>query len=289
MAIPADPSQDGPRPAALHASDPHRSESRLLVWLALRLKGLGEVASVAEVHALDGELTERLLGELCEQGHCQYREVGGEPKYLLTPSGRSDGEAALAAELDAAGARPAVAAAYRDFLALNPKMLQLCTDWQVLPEGHPSVANGIDASEPSDKATSTFEPSGGAAGASEQGDVGRVRDQGGRTLSNPSGGAAQGDGGRLNDHSDRDYDAAILDRLEALHAEMAEVLAALSAALARYGSYAPRFAEALRRLCAGELDYLTKPMIPSYHTVWLELHEDLLATQGINRADEASA
>ena len=31
---------------------------------------------------------------------------------------------------------------------------------------------------------------------------------------------------------------------------------------------------------------MTKPMIDSYHSVWFELHEDLLATLGIERGSE---
>ena len=108
------------------------------MWLALRLKGLGEIDDVAAIHGLEPDDTEWLLAELDQAGHCMFREVGGVPKFILTPTGRDDGEAALAAELDAAGARDAVTAAYRDFLALNPKMLQLCTDWQVLPADHPA-------------------------------------------------------------------------------------------------------------------------------------------------------
>ena len=223
------------------AHGPHRSEPRLLVWLALRLKGLGEIDDVAAIHGLEPDDTEWLLAELDEAGHCMFREVGGVPKFILTPTGRDDGEAALAAELDAAGARDAVTAAYREFLALNPKMLQLCTDWQVLPADHPAAADD-----------------------------------------------SPGDGGRLNDHSDPDYDAAIISRLEDLHGELSGVLDALCSVMARYDNYGPRFAEALGKLQAGDLDYLTKPMIPSYHTVWFELHEDLLATLGINRADEGS-
>ena len=38
----------------------------------------------------------------------------------------------------------------------------------------------------------------------------------------------------------------------------------------------------------GALDYFTKPILPSYHTVWFELHEDLLATLSIDRASEGS-
>jgi len=37
---------------------------------------------------------------------------------------------------------------------------------------------------------------------------------------------------------------------------------------------------------AGDVDWFTKPMIPSYHTVWFEMHEDLLCTLGIERGSE---
>jgi hypothetical protein len=43
----------------------------------------------------------------------------------------------------------------------------------------------------------------------------------------------------------------------------------------------------MQKLLSGELDWLTKPIMPSYHTVWFELHEDLLATLGIDRASES--
>ena len=39
---------------------------------------------------------------------------------------------------------------------------------------------------------------------------------------------------------------------------------------------------------AGEKDWFTKPTIDSYHTVWFELHENLLATLGIERGKETS-
>jgi hypothetical protein len=35
---------------------------------------------------------------------------------------------------------------------------------------------------------------------------------------------------------------------------------------------------------AGDAAYFAAPMIASYHTVWFELHEDLLATLGIARS-----
>jgi len=38
---------------------------------------------------------------------------------------------------------------------------------------------------------------------------------------------------------------------------------------------------------ADEHDWLLSPRIDSYHTVWMQLHEDLLSAVGVNRADEA--
>jgi len=90
----------------------------------------------------------------------------------------------------------------------------------------------------------------------------------------------------LNDHSDGHYDSEVLARLVALDDELGSVLGALTGVLNRYQSYRARFSSALEKLLAGELEYFTKPIIPSYHTVWFELHEDLLASLGIDRASE---
>ncbi len=210
----------------------HESDPELLVALALRLKGFGEIDDVATVHGLDTGLTADTLAAMAEAGRCMAREVDGVTKYILTPTGREDGEAALGVELDSIDGRVAVQAAYDDFLALNTSMLQLCTDWQVKEDA-----------------------------AGEQ---------------------------MLNDHSDDDYDQEVMARLVDLDSDLRKVLAPLRATLARYNGYPGRFRGALDRLLSGELEYFTKPIIPSYHTVWFELHEDLLATLGISRAEEGS-
>jgi hypothetical protein len=93
--------------------------------------------------------------------------------------------------------------------------------------------------------------------------------------------------GTTNDHADAAYDAGVLDRLRGLHAGIGPVLADLAAALDRYGRYRPRFDDALARVDGGEREYFTKPLIDSYHTIWFELHEDLLSTLGIERSQEA--
>lgn len=90
-----------------------------------------------------------------------------------------------------------------------------------------------------------------------------------------------------NDHADAAHDTAVLERLRGIHAALAPILDDLAGALARYRHYAPRFDAAIARLDAGEFEWFTKPLIDSFHTIWFELHEDLLSTLGIERSQEA--
>ena len=94
------------------------------------------------------------------------------------------------------------------------------------------------------------------------------------------------DAQEFNDHADPEYDAAVMAELAELDAGVQPICAALSGALDRFEIYAPRFDYALDKLQNGEIDWFTKPVMESYHTVWFELHEDLLATLGIDRATE---
>jgi hypothetical protein len=96
-------------------------------------------------------------------------------------------------------------------------------------------------------------------------------------------------GEQLNDHTDDDYDQEVIGRLVELDDQLRPVLASLRGVLRRYEPYGPRFRAALERVLGGDIDYFTKPLVPSYHTVWFELHEDLLATLGIDRANEGSS
>jgi pyruvate,orthophosphate dikinase len=61
---------------------------------------------------------------------------------------------------------------------------------------------------------------------------------------------------------------------------------ALADDLDRLGGYPDRLAHAHDRVVAGDHAWLTRPTVDSYHTVWFELHEDLLATLGRSRSDE---
>lgn len=90
----------------------------------------------------------------------------------------------------------------------------------------------------------------------------------------------------LNDHADPTYDASVIDELAEIDAAIQPIANGLAAALDRFGIHGPRFAAALERLRAGQTDWFTGPLVESYHTVWFELHEDLLATLGLDRASE---
>lgn len=91
----------------------------------------------------------------------------------------------------------------------------------------------------------------------------------------------------INDHADAGYDRSVLDRLDAVHEAVAPVVEDLAGTLARYAPFGPRLDGAIARVRAGEHDFVTKPVIDSYHTVWFELHEDLLTSLGIDRSQEA--
>ncbi|HVE94221.1 MAG TPA: hypothetical protein VNB24_04825 [Acidimicrobiales bacterium] len=90
----------------------------------------------------------------------------------------------------------------------------------------------------------------------------------------------------LNDHSDPAHDAAVVRRLCEVDDSVQPVCAELAAALNRFGRYGPSLRSARAHVEAGDVDWVAKPMIDSYHSVWFELHEDLLATLGIERGSE---
>lgn len=94
--------------------------------------------------------------------------------------------------------------------------------------------------------------------------------------------------GALNNHQDAAYDGAVIERLAEVDEAVQPVCASLATALQRFSRYGPRLAGALQRVQAGDGDWFAKPLIDSYHTVWFELHEDLLATLGIERSKEGS-
>ena len=79
--------------------------------------------------------------------------------------------------------------------------------------------------------------------------------------------------------------AQTLPRLDSIHEEVVKVIEQATGAQARFGVYRPRLEKALESFRSGDADALARPMSESYHDIWMELHEDLLATLGRARAD----
>jgi len=92
-----------------------------------------------------------------------------------------------------------------------------------------------------------------------------------------------------NDHSDADYDRAVLERLITLHEQVVPLLGQIAEVAPRLSHYKPRLERAAAAVTAGDHSYVSRPIIDSYHTVWFELHEDLIGLAGLTRAGEAEA
>ncbi len=90
----------------------------------------------------------------------------------------------------------------------------------------------------------------------------------------------------LNDHADADYDRAVLSALASIGDELRKVLDEIVVTLPRFRPYQERLRTALAHVATGELEYFTGPLIDSVHTVWFELHEDLLTTLNVQRSSE---
>ncbi len=207
------------------------SDPAFLTLHVLRVRGITETDEVAMTTGLSRDAVVAELDKHKDQQHVVLRE-GRLPGWALTQLGRAEDGDLARVELDTAQARNTVDAAYLEFLELNPGLLRLCTDWQLLPP--------VDNKTPPE----------------------------------------------LNTHEDADYDAEVLSRLAKVDGAARPICDGLADALARFSNYGPRLQEARRRVEAGEHDWMTKPMIDSYHSVWFELHEDLLATLNIERGSE---
>jgi hypothetical protein len=200
------------------------SKTDRLVLHALRCMGFADLPRIAATTGLDAAGVESDLIDLALAGHVT-RAAGHFGGWGLTEAGRSADARLIADELDSAGTRAAVRAAYDRFLVLNPELLDLCTAWQL------RSVDGVLT---------------------------------------------------VNDHADPGYDTRVLDRFTDFDGRAEAVCADLSAALRRFARYRVRLAGALARARSGERDFVADGML-SYHAVWFQLHEDLLATLGIPR------
>jgi hypothetical protein len=95
--------------------------------------------------------------------------------------------------------------------------------------------------------------------------------------------------GEPNDHSDAAYDQQAVDRLVALNETMKPLTAKIVAAAPRLAPYAGRFDSAIEKVQAGDHSWIARPIADSYHTVWFELHEELIGALGLSREEEAAS
>lgn len=199
----------------------------LLVLHAVRLKGMADDDQVSARFGLDPAATAEQLLDLEAYGRITRVEFGETKGWTLTDRGKQHGETLLAAELDAAGARPEVARIHQDFLPWNTRLQQASTDWQLRPTAGDPLA--------------------------------------------------------VNQHDDLDWDARVLADLARIDDELHELTTRLSGQLDRFHGYDARFSAALSKVQAGDPSWINKVGADSCHTVWMELHEDLIATLRIER------
>jgi hypothetical protein len=193
----------------------------------LRCIGFASADRVAATSGIAPEETNVRLAALADQGLVSMTPgpFGG---WSLTDEGRTTEEHMLKEELDSAGARERVHQAYESFLRLNPDLLQVSTDWQMVRTGDTHV---------------------------------------------------------VNDHRDPEYDASVLERLISVDDSAQRVCAGLTTSLPRFESYGNRLASALSHALTGDTAFVADNF-DSYHSVWFQLHQDLLLTLGISRDEE---
>ncbi len=95
--------------------------------------------------------------------------------------------------------------------------------------------------------------------------------------------------GIANDHGDADFDRHVLQRLGELHRRVSPLLGRLVQLSPRLAVYGDRLARAAARIAAGDHSYVAKIISDSYHTVWFELHEDLMSLAGLKRTGEPAS
>lgn len=81
----------------------------------------------------------------------------------------------------------------------------------------------------------------------------------------------------------------LVESLDEIHRDLRPLVGEVAGQLRRLGIYGRLFDHALDAMRAGDKTMLASPLKDSYHTVWFEFHEELLAATGRDRAVEESA
>jgi hypothetical protein len=97
---------------------------------------------------------------------------------------------------------------------------------------------------------------------------------------------APGDPMAFNDHTDWRWDERVLQTLTWLEGPFGRLGDQLSGCLERFGGYRDRYSSALARAMTGQKAWVDGHDRDSCHTVWIQFHEDLLATLGLPRGSD---
>ena len=210
--------QEAQRPAELAADDAMRG---------LLIKGLVAPEGLAIALSSTADEVKPLVDGLVAQGLAETTAGA----FRLTGEGKLRALDVFAADRARAGGEAACVDALDRFIALDVRMKDLVTGWQIR-----DAANQV-----------------------------------------------------FNDHSDAAYDAGILEKLGALHGDVVDLLNLLGSKLWRMACYRGRLERALGQARTGDQRFVASPRVDSYHSVWFELHEDLIRLSGRLRADETAA
>lgn len=107
----------------------------VLVLHATRTLGYATAARIAARTGVPEAATTGQLLDAQARGWVTYISFADDGGWSLTEAGLRQGERLLAAELDGAGARPAVTDVYQDFLPVNDTVGAACTAWQLAEMG----------------------------------------------------------------------------------------------------------------------------------------------------------
>jgi hypothetical protein len=91
----------------------------------------------------------------------------------------------------------------------------------------------------------------------------------------------------FNDHTDWRWDERILRTLASVGTSFRELCSQLAGGLARFEGYADRYCAAVAKAERGQRAWVDGHDRDSCHIVWIQFHEDLLATLGIPRGSDA--
>jgi len=88
-----------------------------------------------------------------------------------------------------------------------------------------------------------------------------------------------------NEHADAEYDEKVRSQIDAIVTKMGRLLDELGAKVPRLLRYRERLMDALARADAGDARFISDVRVDSIHSIWFEMHEDVLLVLGKERND----